>query len=76
MVVAKQETDGQMSPKNSSTSTSSSSRPSTRVASKLQWEKYIWISVLNANIIIIRLLYQNVCPHNKTKRLLAKPKGY
>jgi len=44
--------------------------------STLQWEKYIQISILNANIIIIRLLYQNVCPHNKTKRLLAKPKGY
>jgi len=39
--------------------------------STLQWEKYIQISILNANIIIIRLVYQNACPHNKTKRLLA-----
>jgi hypothetical protein len=43
--------------------------------STLQWEKYIQISILNANIIIIRLVYQNACPHNKTKRLpsLKKP---
>lgn len=34
--------------------------------SRLEWEKYNQISILNANIIIIRLLYQNVFPHRKT----------
>lgn len=34
--------------------------------SRLEWEKYNQISILNANIIIIRLLYQNVFPRRKT----------
>jgi len=35
--------------------------------SRLQREKCILISVLNANIIIIRLVYKNACPITKKK---------
>lgn len=75
MVVANEtrQTDRQMSPKKAVVlvlAVAAGHQPER--PSRLQWEKYTRISILDAkNIIIIRLVYQNSCPHNKTKRLLV-----